>query len=228
MKKKKQLIVYAVVIVVLLGIIIWLVCDYSIKKKKTGLSMNWGTGAMEQTGGKLFDAGSAWVKEEVKVSTEIIEDGLRDLGKLVTQEYYFTQVEDFKKEVTAAGIFTSTATIVYKYDGVVWAGVSCDEILVDKNETSKTITITIPKATIQDVSIDLETLSVLEEKQGLWSKIKLADVNKSLIEFQNAAKSNAVARGVLDSADRNAESIIDRFVKSLVDTGDYTLKYIHR
>lgn len=228
MKKKKQLIVYAVVIVVLLGIIIWLVCDYSIKKKKTGLAMNWSSGAMEQTGGKLFDSGSAWVKEEVKVSTEIIEDGLRDLGKLVTQEYYFTQVENFSKEVTAAGIFTSTATIVYSYDGVVTAGVSCDEIFVDKNDTNKTITITIPKSEIQNVDIDLESFKVFEEKQGLWSKIKLADVNKSLIEFKNAAKAKALEKDVLANADKNAESIIDRFVRSLVDTGDYTVKYIHR
>ena len=39
-------------------------------------------------------------KVYISVSTETIQDGLADMGVLLTQEYYFTQVEQYTKEKT--------------------------------------------------------------------------------------------------------------------------------
>lgn len=224
MNNKRSLIVSVVISLALVVAIICLLISYSSGEKKIHLIQS---PFMQETGEKLFDADKSGANEEITVSTEIITDGLQNIGKLVTQEYFFTQVESYEKQVQA-GPLSSKANIVYSYDGVVTAGVECDEIQVEKDEKNKIITITIPKSDIQDVNIDLDSFKIYEEKQGLWSKIKLADVNKSLIEFNKAAKEKAIDKGVLESADKNAEQVIDRFVKSLIDLGDYTIYYRHK
>lgn len=224
MNNKRSLIVSVVISLALVVAIICLIISYSSGEKKIHLIQS---PFMQETGEKLFDADKSGANEEITVSTEIITDGLQNIGKLVTQEYFFTQVESYEKQVQA-GPLSSKANIVYSYDGVVTAGVECDEIQVEKDEKNKIITITIPKSDIQDVNIDLDSFKIYEEKQGLWSKIKLADVNKSLIEFNKAAKEKAIDKGVLESADKNAEQVIDRFVKSLIDLGDYTIYYRHK
>jgi len=226
-RKNKAFLVYGIITGLSLIVIVWLLCDFASQRKAAKdeqsalISTN-----NNATTEKLFDADLV-PDAVVTISTEIIEDGLRDMGKLVTEEYYFTQVETYeKKEETF--VFVSTAKITYSYDGVVTAGVDCDKITVKKDEENKTIVVTIPKAAIQYVDIDLDSFKVYEEKQGLWSKIKLDDVNKSLTEFENAAISKAKEKGILANADTNAENVIDKLVDSLIDSDEYTIKYEHK
>ena len=59
----------------------------------------------------------------ISVSTETIQDGLSDMGVLITQEYYFTQVEKYTKEKNIFIVIPSTSGFMYSYDGSVMAGV---------------------------------------------------------------------------------------------------------
>ena len=62
-------------------------------------------------------------KENVKVTVnvETIKDGLNDMGTLITQEYYFTQVEQYTKEKKVLSVFNSSSGFTYSYDGTVTA-----------------------------------------------------------------------------------------------------------
>ena len=49
----------------------------------------------------------------ISVSTETIQDGLSDMGVLITQEYYFTQVEKYTKEKNIFIVIPSTSGFMY-------------------------------------------------------------------------------------------------------------------
>lgn len=174
---------------------------------------------------KLYDDAETTVVEEiVTVDTEIIADGLREMGTLITEEYYFTQLEKYKK-TEKVWIFKSEATTAYSYDGVVTAGIDCNEIGIEKDDENKTITISIPKASILNVDIDPNSFQMYEEKNGLWSKFNINDYNKSLIEFEEAGKKKALEKGIIEKADESAKKMVESFVNSLIDSDEYTIEY---
>lgn len=174
---------------------------------------------------KLYDDAETTVVEEiVTVDTEIIADGLREMGTLITEEYYFTQLEKYKK-TEKVWIFKSEATTAYSYDGVVTAGIDCNEIGIEKDDENKKITISIPKASILNVDIDPNSFQMYEEKNGLWSKFNINDYNKSLIEFEEAGKKKALEKGIIEKADESAKKMVESFVNSLIDSDEYTIEY---
>lgn len=174
---------------------------------------------------KLYDGAETTVVEEiVTVDTDIIADGLREMGTLITEEYYFTQLEKYKK-TEKVWIFKSEASTAYSYDGVVTAGIDCNEIGIEKDDENKTITISIPKASILNVDIDPNSFQMYEDKNGLWSKFNINDYNKSLIEFEEAGKKKALEKGIIEKADESAKKMVESFVNSLIDSDEYTIEY---
>jgi len=162
------------------------------------------------------------VKAEVTINTQIIEDGLREMGTLITQEYYFTQLEEYTN-TEKFWIFDSTASFTYSYDGVVAAGIDCSKITVVKDDEKKVVTIKIPKAAITSVTIDNDSFKKYEEKNGLWNKVTTDKFNDSMAEFKKKAEENALNRGIIKNADESAEKMILSFAKSLSVTEDYSI-----
>lgn len=164
------------------------------------------------------------VETEKRITAEIIQDGLKDMGFLITEEYYFTEVASYSsiKKFLIEWKFTESSFLA-SYDGVVEAGVDCTKIRVEKDDEQKTVSVFVPEAEAKPANIDPNSLVVYSEKEGAGNHISIEDYNNSLIELENAAERKAVERGVLDRANANAEKLIRSFVGSLVDLGEYTL-----
>ena len=177
-------------------------------------------------GKKLFDNVEI-VKEEVTFDIQTVQDGLKNMGTLVTQEYYFTQVEEYTNTKEAL-FLKSTAKFTFSYDGLVTAGIKCDDIQVTKDDEAHKITIAIPASELQNVEIDTESFKVYEEKNGVWNKTDLSMYNEALDHYIKTAKEKALEKGILEKADENARRIIENFVNSLVDTSEYTIEYVQR
>ena len=170
------------------------------------------------------------VEVEKSISSDILEDGLNDMGVLITEEYYFTEVVNFSsvKKLLKTEIvlkFTETSFLV-SYDGVITAGVDFNKIDVTKDDDRKVITVTLPESEIQSVSLDLDSFQVYSEKTGIGNPPTAADFNSSLVELENKAKDKALERGLLDCADANARSLILGFVSGLVDLTEYSLEFV--
>ncbi|MBO4825556.1 MAG: DUF4230 domain-containing protein, partial [Lachnospiraceae bacterium] len=150
-----------------------------------------------------------------------------EMGTLITQEYYFTQVEEYTN-TEKFWIFDSTASFTYSYDGVVAAGIDCSQITVVKDDEKKVITITIPKAEITSVTIDNDSFKKYEEKNGLWNKVTTDKFNDSMAAFKETAKNNAVAKGLLENADKSAEQMIVSFAKSVSTDAEYKIETVRK
>ncbi|SCX07546.1 Protein of unknown function [Lachnospiraceae bacterium YSD2013] len=222
-KKQKKLITYiAINSVLVIAIIVFVVKIISGKGKESDVMSQ--IDAPMQTE-KLY-AGEE-VKEVVTINTKVIEDGLREMGTLITQEYYFTQVEEYTN-TEKFWIFDSTASFTYSYDGVVAAGIDCSQITVVKDDEKKVITITIPKAEITSVTIDNDSFKKYEEKNGLWNKVTTDKFNDSMAAFKETAKNNAVAKGLLKNADKSAEQMIVSFAKSVSTDAEYKIETVRK
>lgn len=164
------------------------------------------------------------VETEKRITSEIIRDGLKDMGFLITEEYYFTEVASYSsiKKFLIEWKFTESSFLA-SYDGVVEAGVDCTRITVEKDDEQKTVSVFVPEAEARPANIDPNSLVVYSEKEGTGNHISIEDYNNSLIELENAAERKAIERGVLDRANANAEKLIRSFVGSLVDLNEYTL-----
>ena len=161
----------------------------------------------------------------ISVSTETIRDGLANMGVLITQEYYFTQVETYTKEKTFLKFITSSSEFMYSYDGKVLAGVDFGEIKIASDEDKKIITVTMPASRIEAVAIDRDTFRIYSEKESLWNPLKLEDYNISLAEFEDAAKEKAVGGGILARSDEQAKNLVREFISSLPNMSGYTIEF---
>ena len=165
-------------------------------------------------------------KENVKitVNVETIKDGLNNMGTLITQEYYFSQIATYTKEKKVLSIFNSEAGFTYSYDGSVTAGIDFEQVEIKKDEDAKMIIVELPRSSIQTVNIDTSTFKVYSEKESLWNKIKLEDYNLSLGEFEEAAKKKALDNGILDKSDEQAKTLIVNFIKNFPNVSDYGIE----
>ena len=166
-------------------------------------------------------------KDKVLISTssETIRDGLANMGVLITQEYYFTQVETYTKEKNIFLIIPSSSGFMYSYDGAVLAGVDFEKIGIQTDEDRKVVTVDLPPSEIQAVTIDRDTFKIYSEKESIWNPLKLEDYNISLAEFEDAAKEKALGSGILERSDQQAQKLVSEFIVSLPATNGYTVEF---
>ena len=166
-------------------------------------------------------------KDRVLISTssETIRDGLANMGVLITQEYYFTQVETYTKEKNIFLIIPSSSGFMYSYDGAVLAGVDFEKIGVQTDEDRKVVTVDLPPSEIQAVTIDRDTFKIYSEKESIWNPLKLEDYNISLAEFEDVAKEKALGSGILERSDQQAQKLVSEFIVSLPATNGYTVEF---
>ena len=220
---KKLKTIYIVICIFLSIIIIWLLVGMLNNRNKTD-NASLKDIVEKQSDKKLFDD-SPVVEEIVTVNTEIIKDGLKEMGTLITQEYYFTQVEEYKS-TERVWIFDSKASFIFSYDGVVTAGIDCNDIEITKDDEAKIINVKIPKSNIIGVNIDHDSFKIYEEKEGLWNKLDMTKYNNSIIEFENEAKNKAINKGIIDKADENAKTLIESFINSLIEDNVYSIEFV--
>ena len=161
----------------------------------------------------------------ISTSTETIRDGLANMGFLITQEYYFTQVEKYTKEKTILKFITSQSEFMYSYDGAVLAGVDFEKIQVETDEDRSAIIVVMPASEIRTVTIDKNTFRIYSEKDSLWNPLKLEDYNISLVEFENAAKERALESGILERSDEQARKLVQQFIGNLPNAAGYTIEF---
>lgn len=170
------------------------------------------------------------VEVEKEIGVDVIQDGLHDMGILITEEYYFTDVVSFssvkKLFKTDIELNFTESNYLASYDGVVTAGLDFAGITVEMDTETRHITVRIPKAEIQNVDIDPESFTLYSEKVGFSNPFRVEDFNNSLVELEKAARTKAVDKGLLTRADENAISVISNFVSGLVDTSVYHIDYV--
>ena len=173
--------------------------------------------------------GFSLVKEEETVVLETVQDALKAMGELTTEEYAFTEVITYSNLKQFLGIdlpWTETNYIA-SYDGVIRAGIDFTAIKVagEQRDDGVHLTVTLPKAKIQSTEIDPNSFVLYSEKTGLGNPLSASDFNQSLTELERDAQKNAIDKGVLDRADEQARLLIERFIQSVLAEDTCTIEF---
>ena len=167
------------------------------------------------------------VEVEKEITAEIIRDGLRDMGVLVTEEYYFTEVINYSSMKTLFGreVPMTESSYVASYDGVVTAGIDFSAVEIRKDDAAGRILVTLPAAEIMNVDIDPESFVLYSERIMPWNPISSEEYNSAFIALEEKAREHAMSRGLLEKADSNARTLVRNMIAGLVDTSRFTVEF---
>ena len=147
----------------------------------------------------------------------IIDFGFKDVGELVTQEWYGRILEDSTKDrkiFKKISVPFTESRIIFSLDVEVTAGLNFKEIEQDISEDGKTVTITIPKAKIYKYYQVPNTFNSYLDDESWFTNINSKerhDLEDAVVE---KGKEKALEAGLLEKADKNAKTIIEQMVKA--------------
>ena len=165
----------------------------------------------------------------------MLQEGLNDVGLLVTQEYYFTEVISYSNMLSLdldlkffqinEPLPMTESSFLASFDGVVTAGIDFAGIELEKDEEGRVITVKLPPTEILYVDIDPESFQLYDEKKGLGTRIGVEDYNNALTQLENTAAGKAEARGILDKAEENAQTVVRNFIRSILGEEGYAVVF---
>ena len=171
--------------------------------------------------------GPSFVTINTTISADVIQDGLRDMGELATEEYYFKEVVSYSsiKQFLGLNLGLTESSYLAGYEGVIKAGIDFTEIKVGKDDDNKIITVTLPRTRILSSEINPDSFELYSEKEGWRNPISVTDYNNSLAELVKKAETSATERGVLEKAGENAQLIIRNFIMTLLGDPSYSVQF---
>ena len=111
----------------------------------------------------------------------------------------------------------STSTILVQYNGVIKAGINLKEAKFDVKDSL--VTFYLPKAQMLSHDIDQQSLQILDQSNGLFSKIKVTDFTKFCAEHRDTIEARALASGLLEQAQEKAAESLSLITDPLVSDG---------
>ena len=165
-------------------------------------------------------------EKEPSVSSEIIEQDLSDIGELATEEYYYTGVEKYSKNLTYEdfNIPFTDSYFIYSYDGIIKAGIDFKKVRARVDDKDKKILVTLPRATILSTELVDGSLEVFDQSSSIFNPIKVEDVDISQTDLKDKAKNKALESGILNRAEENVQKMIKTFLQRSLPVDDYTVE----
>ena len=162
-----------------------------------------------------------------QVESRTVAFGLKDMGELVTQAGYFTNVQSSTstRQLFGMDIPFTTSKYIYSYDGVVKAGLDFAGIEVQVDDANRIVTVLLPEIEILDVNIDNDSLKIYDESQSIFTPLHISDVNEAQIELKEQVRQTAIDNGILEEAEKNARTIISGFLSGTMDLKNYTIQF---
>lgn len=173
--------------------------------------------------GIVLGVGIAHIRAEY--TSRIVNLRMENVGELVTQAAYFTNVQVISdaREVFGVTVPFTESQYIFSYDGVIRAGVNFAEIDYEINTEARTITISVPKPYIMSTVIDEDSLEIYNESKNIFTPLTMNDLQASRQKLIEEAETQAVANGLLVEAEFNARLIIESFFLSNDALGNYEI-----
>ena len=154
-----------------------------------------------------------------KVTSDSIIPTLELVGELTTAKLKFSGHKEFKDDGV---IFFNRSDFLMTYEATLRAGINIEKIDIHVNDLTKTVTVTLPKAELQEVKVLPETIKYYDEKFSLFNFDSKEDANKAQKQAEEAAKIEAMETGILDFANDHAKTLVKKLLQNALPE-DYTV-----
>ncbi len=167
------------------------------------------------------------IRDNLSIYSDTSKLGFEDIGEMATQVAYCTEISVTEKDRDLFGVhipFTQSKNI-YSYDVVIKAGYDFGEIDWEVDKEAKTIKVKLPEAKVLSNEIKLDSFKVYYEKESIFRPLTLEENNKSMEELQKNAEKDAIANGLFENAQTNAENILKTFFAKGFDLEEYEISF---
>ena len=145
---------------------------------------------------------------------------LEKSSELTTAKLTYTGMSEFKD----SGItFINKADFIMVFEATARAGIDVKEVKVEADDTNRIVQITLPKAKVLDVKVNMDSIKYFNEKFALFNVDPKEDANKANALAEEAAKKEVAEMGILEMADQQAEALITGLIQDAVPK-DYVIK----
>lgn len=173
---------------------------------------------------KVADA----VEEKSTLDVRTIEEILQPAGDLVTQRYYYTDIDTFEnyKELLGAKLPLTTDKVVFTYSGVISAGIVLARVEFEVDNEAKKIIIKLPPAFILSHEIDEDGFTAYEVKNSIFTETKIQEYSALMGSLKNRKEGELLKNEeFMTSTIEEAKKVITSFLKSASVSADYTIEF---
>ena len=171
----------------------------------------------------IFAGGKNYILNDSKT----LEIGFENIGELVTQSVYCTEVNviEASRELWGIEIPFTQSKYIYSYDVTIKAGYDFGEIEWSVDKEKKIIQVKLPEVKVLSNEIDLDSLKIYHEEESIFRPITLEENNTAMKNLQETAEKDAIANGLLENAESNAKTILKAFFAQAFDLEEYEVQF---
>ena len=161
------------------------------------------------------------------VSSTTTDLGFKNVGELSTQAGYYTNVQVIDKSQTLWGwnIPLTQSKSIFSYDGIIKAGYDFSKIQIIVDEYDRVVTVKLPEPIIFSNEIDPNSLRIFDERQSIFTPLRLDDMNDSLVLLRTESEEKAIQNGLMENTQSNAELLIKGFLSKTYDLTQYEIVF---
>ena len=227
-KRRKTIIIVLIVAIIILTALAIMIFSkgYTSAKEKYESVIE----ELEAENARLSDPVAIYEVASKEIDIHLINSEIKDIGELATIEYLYTDAGKFEDPAKLFGkdipFSFTTKSFIAKWDGSIKAGVDISKVNAEENKDTKEIIVYMPNAKILSHEIDDESVETLDEKNGLFNKLKVDDVREFDAISKDAMEQRAIENGILDKAFENAKEIIYKLIYTdAVKELEYTITF---
>ena len=161
------------------------------------------------------------------ITSSMLKEELKYVKDLVTVEYRYTNADkaEFPRHVLfGQSIPFTEKSFIVSYDGVMKYGVDLSDVDIQVSESLKLVTVTTPRSKIVSHEIPESSFRALDEKNGLFNKIRIDDVTEFRRERKAAMDKKAEELGLPRQAQEQAAAAIEALLSATPGMDAYQLK----
>jgi len=163
-----------------------------------------------------------------EVNVAVISSNIQGIGELATIENDYTDVMEYEdvKKVFKVKLGFTKASLLVKWEGIIKAGIDLAQVELKEDKAAKVITVILPQAKILSHEVIDESIEVLEQKNGLFNKLKVQDYIDASTITHDHMEQRAIENGLLDKAIENAKPLLTGIINTgAVKEAGYTIQF---
>lgn len=160
-------------------------------------------------------------KAEPEITTTIVSRQLQTMQDLTTAKENDYGFEEFS-EGNIAHVNKKKFTMFYSYE--IRAGVDLAKAEIKVHDDTRTISITLPKATLQSVSVDPDSLRFFDSESSLFNGNEVTDTAEALKHAKKSASDKASKSELLQEADKQAKQIVEKAYSPIAKADGYKVQ----
>lgn len=163
------------------------------------------------------------IKENHTLTVRMLSSKFSDISELASQEFWYKEImnDSDNRKVGDFNIPFTESRRICSYEGKIKAGIDFKKIDVKVDNKAKTINVVLPKSKILSNEIDFDSFKLYDEKNSIFTPLKMEKTNNALKELKSEAEKEAKERKIFEKADKQNVKLFKRFISSIDATKGY-------